>query len=48
MNVLFLGVIAVCFMYITLSLSAAVSLPSAQSPEGYIARLIINEVPFPG
>lgn len=27
---------------------AAVDLAPAQSPEGYVARLLINEVPFPG
>lgn len=28
--------------------AAAVDLAPAQSPEGYVARLLINEVPFPG
>jgi hypothetical protein len=38
-----------CLVSCILPVSAAtVTLPSAQSPEGYIARLLINEIPFPG
>jgi len=49
MNVRAPSSIVLCFLCITLSLSAAtIPLPSLQTPEGFIARLLINEVPFPG
>jgi hypothetical protein len=41
--------LTVFFIGSSLSLSATpINMPSAQAPEGYIARLVINEVPFPG
>jgi hypothetical protein len=49
MNLTIRSSIAVWLLCGTLSASAAtIPLPPAQAPEGYIARLLINEVPFPG
>jgi hypothetical protein len=49
MNFSIYCLIFTCLVSSILPVAAApASLPSAQSPEGYIARLLINEVPFPG
>ncbi len=43
-----LVVTILCFLIPHYSLAQNISLPSIKTPEGYLASLLINEVPFPG
>lgn len=44
----FFKLILLCLALLTVRAGAGVQLPSVTTPEGYVCRLIINEVPFPG
>jgi hypothetical protein len=43
-----LAVLAAMSLLLPISSHAAVSLPATSTVEGYVCRLLINEVPFPG